>query len=291
MQFFLTILKYASQALIAVGAFVVVWRTLTKKDDGGKRSFTTFGKVSIATIIINLALFVSGDISQRNEIRELRLNREIAGIEISFTPSAEDWSRIEAAYNKIPPEVKEVTFTGAPLRDIPFSEATMRAERNGDSWKIDFDPLRLAAGFVQFRPVLPGDPSAKAFADVIHEASPSFWIKWGSNVTSETEPRRNQYASAITISKNTIALTLRSPELKLKLNQMDDDDFTVLIRANSQPAKLHIKSLDKGVVLDQALDMNWKRDEKSFPSDPEGFIKVKNPFVSGPYKLQIKIKS
>jgi len=256
-----------------------------------EKRVTSLGKLAIAGIVVNLLLFVIGDYSQRTEIAELRLNREITGIEVSFTPSAEDWSRIEAAYNRIPPEVKEVTFSGAPLRDISFSEATLKAERNGDSWKIDFEPLRLAAGFIQFRPVLPSDPSAKAFAEVIYEASPSIWIKWGSTVTSEIEPRRNQYASAITISKNTIALTLRSPELKLKLSQMDNNDFTVFIRANSQPAKIRIKSLDEGVILDQSLNMNWSRDEKSLPNDPEGFIKVKNPFVSGPHKLQLQIKS
>jgi len=284
------ILKWIFQIITAAGGVIAVFRTQTEiKND--KKRLTFPGKLAITGIVVTFVLFVIGDLSQRREISELRLNRELTGIEISFTPSAEDWSRIEAAYNKIPPEVKEVTFSGATLRDIPFSQATMKAERNGDSWKIDFEPLRLAAGFIQFRPVLPSDPSAKAFTDVIQEASPSLWIKWGSNVTSEIEPRRNQHPSAISISQNMIALTLRSPELKLKLNQMDDDNFIILIRANSQPAKLRIKSLDEGVVLDQTLDMNWKRDENSLPSDPEGFIKVKNPFVSGPHKLQLQIKS
>jgi hypothetical protein len=299
----IVLLKWLSQVIILVVGAMGVRRAHSSLHSGGKRKLTRHGKLALSSIFLAFLLFATTDLnerqgnSQRNSIQQntitelqkvndrlvkMSRNRDFAGVEISYTPSAEEWARIEAAFNKIQ----------SPVPGIPYSAATMKAERtadkSGDNWKIDFDFVSRPEGVIRFPPVATTDPRAKAFSDVIREASLPIWIKWGSNVVTELEPRREQYASAISISQKKIAFTLRSPELKLNLNDVNPD-LTILVRANSKPSVLRFLSLDDDVSLDQNLDMKWVEDNVATGGDDD-YIRRTKPYVSGPHKLQITLK-
>ena len=98
------------------------------------------------------------------------------------------------------------------------------------------------------------------------------------------------YPTAIYISKDKIAITLRPPELRLKLNVMERD-FAILVRSDRKPAKLRFLSLDENVTLDQTINMEWKEDSESSQNAKEDLIKRTKPSVSCPHKLQVTLKT
>jgi hypothetical protein len=275
------ILKWLSQILIVATGIAGILRAHAAATKDTKRPFTTLEKLSIAAMIVGFFFFAFTDIRQQNEraalIKENR-NRDIAGIEISFTPTSEEWSQIVAAFDKTPRFVAE----------IPNSAAAIKAERTMDNWKIEFDEVKRIEGSAKFPRVLGSDPKGKPFAEVIDAASPALWIKWGTNVQTEIDPRAHLYPSAIYISESKIAVTLRSPELKLKLNQLNED-FVILIRSSTRPATLRFVSLDERVTLNQTIKMEW-REDNGIPQVADIVTRTK-PYVSGPHKLQATLKS
>jgi hypothetical protein len=296
------ILKWLSQILLLLGGVMSLVRApyLPKDDATGKRSPTFVGRLTVAALLTGFTLFVVTDINERREnskkdaaqqktIAELQqvnqhlikmsLDRDLSGIEISFKPSAEQWSRIAKIYNKIE----------SPVPGIPYSAAAMKAERNGDHWKIDFDPVSRPEGTIRFPQVLPDQSNAKQFEDVIHEGSIALWIKWGTDLETELEPLRNQYASAISISQDTIAFILRPPELRLNLNYLKANP-TLILRSRNETSSLRFRSLDLGIALDQTIDLKWRKEESPTGSDGSIYIQRTKPYVSGPHRLQITFR-
>ena len=230
---FVIILKLLSQLLILTVGVISVKQAhfVIKPATGGKKSFTLVGLISLGMLLSGFLVFLVTDINERREnaeknasqektILELeRLNqqltqvshdRELREIEISFTPSPEQSVRIAEAYRKIE----------SPSPPIPYSAATMRAERVGDHWKIDFDPVSRQEGVIRFAPVSSNEAKGKRFEEVLRQASLPLWIKWGAGAETELEPIRNQFPSAIIVSENTVTFVLRPPVLALNLNYL-----------------------------------------------------------------------
>jgi hypothetical protein len=285
------ILKYLSQLILFASGVIGVWRNQSViNQDTQKRRITKQGLLSIAGIIIGSLLFVATDwnervrnTNQRNEIVELRkslnLSHELEGIEISFSPSKEVWSEIEAAYNKIP----------NPVKELAYSAATMTATRNEDNWTIDLGEIKGPAGVAKYPPIKSADPKYKAFVAIVDKACPSLWIDWGPNVQTEIEPRGRLYPSAISISQAKISITLRSPELIMKLKHLSEG-LTITVRSNSQPAALRFVSLDDEVTLDQTVNMQWREEDGASQNAREDYLNRSKPYVSGPHKLLVTLK-
>lgn len=289
------ILKYISQIIMLVSGVIGVWRTQSFVNQGTqKRRITTQGFLSIAGIIVGFLLFVATDLnerakssernnSQRNEIAELRkslnLSHDLEGIEISFAPSQEVWAEIESDYSKIP----------NPVKEIPYSAATMTARWSEDNWTIDLGEIKGPAGVVKYPPIKSNDQKYKAFVAIIDKACPSIWIDWGAKVQTEIEPRGRLYPSAISISQAKISITLRSPELIMKLKHVSEG-LTVTVRSNSQPATLRFVSLDDEAVLDQTVNMQWREEEGASQNARDDYLNRSKPYISGPHKLQVTLK-
>lgn len=291
MHIFILILRWAAQALVVATGIAGVLRAHGEEKDG-KRSLTRTGKISVATILTGFLVFAVTDLNQRNEISELhrvnerltRMSRDRAfeGFEVSFTPSAEQWSQIEAAFEK----------TARFVPEIPNSAATMRAEpiEDGEYWKFSFDEVNHPAGLVRFPRLSASDPRGLPFQEVIKQASPSLWIKWGPNLETDIEPMGKLYASAMIVSRSTIGLSLRSPVLKMKLNELTGE-MTILVRSNTKPATIRFRSLDDQVTIDQVVNMQW-REETANPQDTrEVYLRRTKPYISGPHKLQVTFKT
>lgn len=291
----LTFLKWISQILFALGGIMALFSAAYVTDpDTGKRSLKPVGWLTIITLLISLTLFAVTDLAQRKEnaqknniqkqqiadlqqliqqLNKLSLDRNLSGVEISFKPSAEHWSKIAEAYKKIK----------SPVPEVPYSDATMRAERSGDHWKIDFDPVSRPEGTIRFPQVSPNQPNSKAFDDVIREASIGLLIKWSDDVETELEPWRGTYPSAITVSHDSIAFILRPPEIMLNLNNLKANP-TVMLRGRNYPNNLQFRSIDHGVMFDQTIIPKWeeKRDDS--------YNGKTKPYVSGPHSLQLTFK-
>src|SRR2546423_349254 len=116
------ILKWLSQILILLGGIIGLWGEVRgRKDPPDKRSRTRI-VITIAALLIGFLLFVATDIEERKEnaqkneaqarqiavleqvnqeLIKLSLDRNLSGVELSFKPSNEQWSKIAAAYGKI----------------------------------------------------------------------------------------------------------------------------------------------------------------------------------------------
>jgi len=296
------ILKWLSQLLmLAVGIPNVVRAHSVLRGSTRRNPLTAVGWVNIAALLIGFSFFVATDIKERSEnlkkdaaqqktIAELQevnqqltkigLDRDLSGIEISFKPTVEHWSRIAKMYSKIE----------SPVPGIPYSAATMKAESSEGHWKIDFDPVSRPEATIRFPQVLPNQPNAKAFEDVIHEASIALWIKWGADLETELEPLRYQYPSAISISQDRIALTLRPPETRVNLNYLRANP-TMILRGRNDASSLRFRSLDLAVTLDQTIDMQWRKEDIVPENDVDTYIRRIKPYVSGPHRLQITFRA
>jgi hypothetical protein len=299
------ILKSLSQLLVlAVGVTSVIQAHLVRKSSAAKKTMTRVGWLTLAMLISGFVVFIATDLNERREnskkdagqqktIAELqrvnqslfsmRADRDLSGMEISFKPSTEQWSRIAELYRKI---------ESPAGREFPYSAATMRAERSGDRWKIDFGPVSREQGTIRFPQVLPNQENTRAFENIIHEASIALWIKWGAGSETEIEPWRHEYASAIVISRDIVSLTLLPPIIKLNLNSLNANP-TITLRSrnegNSLPRSLRFRSLDSVIALDQTIDLDWKEEEHN-SDDGDTYIKRTKPYISGPYRLQITFR-
>ena len=293
---FIPILKYVSQVIMLISG---VWGALlahgTVDPVTQKRGVTKRGVLSIVGIVIGFILFVAIDWKdrdanskrnndQQSEIAALRkalyLSHEIEGIEISFTPTDQEWADIESAYSKIPRLVPQISY----------SDAMMKAERNNDDWTIDLGEVASPAGVVKFPPIKATDPKYNAFVAIAEKACPSLWIDWGAKTQTDIEPRGKRYPSVISISRTKIAIILKSSELKMKLKHLTEG-LAITVRSNSKPATLTFVSLDDEVTLDQTVNMEWG-EEDATPKDARGqYLVQAKPYVSGPHKLQVTLKT
>jgi hypothetical protein len=293
------LLKWAAQILIVVAGITGLFSDSQKTDPStGKKSLTHVGWITIIALIIGFLLFIATDFAERKEnarkdsqqkqqiaelekvvkkLNKLSLDRELKGVEISFKPSAEQSSRIAAAYEKIK----------SPVPEIPYSAATMKAERVNGGWAIDFDPVSRKEGTIRFAPIPPDEPAGKAFAEVIRESSIGLWIKWGDSAETELEPLRNAYPSAISVSQELITLTLKQPVLELSLNDLDVNS-TIILRGRNDTSSLRFRSLDQGAAFDQTIELNWKRDDSDVSTNSKSnYIKRTKPYISGPHHIDV----
>ncbi len=295
------IFKLLSQLLILiVGVINVAQAHLKPQPNSRKRKFTTAGIISLLMLFTGFVVFVFTEGNERKEnaekaagqektIGELRrLNeqltqvshdRDLRELQISFSPSAEQSSRIAEAYSKIK----------SPVSGFSYSSAAMKAERIGHHWKIDFDPVSRPEGVIRFKPVLSGDAEGKMFAEVLRQASSALWIKWGAGEATELEPKRDQFPSAIVVSPEKITYVLRPPLVSLNLNQLNSDP-TFTLRGEGNIKTMRFLSQDSGVKIDQTVELDWKEDPGA-DQDEDIYIKRTKPFISGPHRLNISFKT
>jgi hypothetical protein len=208
------------------------------------------------------------------QLNKLSLDRDLSEVEISFKPSAEQWSKIAEAYQKIK----------SPVPDMPYIDAPLVAERIGDHWKIDFEPVKRPTGTILFAPVFTNQSEYKGFEDVIREASIGLLITWGDVVETDLESWRGDYPSAIKVSQDSIVLILRPPLLRLSLSVLYDNP-AIILRGRNPPNILRFRSLDPGVMFDQTISLDWKR------SPGLSYKENAKPYVSGPHPLRITFKT
>jgi len=218
---------------------------------------------------------------QLRQLQQLRLDRDLSGVEISFKPSVDHWALIAHACDKIPP----------PSRGFPYSASTIMAERVGGYWEIEFRPIKQAQGSILPPPVSTNLPEHKVFEEVIDIALVELLIRWSNddNLVSVISSRGN-YPASITISKDMIAFTFRPPILRWGLNYLyakplvtfrgQQDSVPTQTRIPA-PTDIRIRSLDYRVKFDQAIKLNWE--EKSSDEHFEKWM----PYISGPHHLNI----
>lgn len=280
--------------LLTLGLGVTnAYKVSTTSETGAKKKLNWTGRFTIALFVAAFLVFFGSEYTQKNTVDELRTvnhnllvmraDHDLAGIEISFKPSTEQWSRIAAKFNKIKSDAGD---------EFPYRAAPMTAERTDGGWVFDFGPIENnPKGWVRPAPVLPGNEKSKAFKQVIHEALIPLWIKWCCGIETEIEPWRDNYPSAIKVSQEKITFTLRPPLLRLNVNSLNSDPMiTLRSRAGNEslPISLTFRSLDSVIVLDQKIDLNWKEERDSGEGDT--YTKRTKPFSSGPYKLLMKFR-
>jgi hypothetical protein len=225
------------------------------------------------------------------KLDSLNLDHDLLGVELSFTPSQEMWDRIAAAYRRMK----------SPSEDLSYVDVPMTAERDGDHWRVDFEatqvkerviqtpsgPMRLG-GYTKFQKVSTADPNNRGFEDVLNEALPGLRIEWGNGSNTPLEPRTEDYPSAIYVSRDKIALTLRPPRVSLNLTELREHP-TVKFYGRNYPVGLppvfRIRSLDPAAELDQTIQLEWKRREPNTDYDS-----MMNRQVSGPHRLSIALR-
>jgi hypothetical protein len=208
------------------------------------------------------------------QMNRLSLDRNLSGVEISFTPSVKQWSKITKAYQKIK----------SPVPDMPYIDAPMIAEKDGAHWRIDFGPVKRPEGDRLFAPVSTNQSEYKGFEDVIHEATIALWIKWSNIVEIDIEPWRKVYPSGIRVARDSIVLILRPPELRLNLNYLYENR-SIIVRVRDPQFSLRIRSTDLSVMFDQTISSDSKR------SDGLSVPEKAKPYASGPHNLKVTFKS
>ena len=269
------------------------YKVSTTSETGAKKKLSRTGFFTIALFVAGFLVFFGSEYTQKNTVDELqRVNQnlvvmrgahDLAGIEISFKPSNEQWSRIAAEFNKIKSDAGD---------EFPYRAAPMMADRTDGGWVFDFGAIEnTQKGWVRPARVLPGNEKTKAFEQVIHEALIPLWIKWCCGIETEIEPWRDNYPSALTVSQEKITFTLRPPFLRLNVNSLNNDPM-IAVRSRkgneSLPTSLTFRSLDSVIILDQKIDLNWKEERDSGEGDT--YTRRTKPFSSGPYKLVMKFR-
>lgn len=280
--------------LLTLGLGVTnAYKVNTGSADGQKKKLGWTGFLTMALFVAGFMQFFGSEYSQKSTVDELkrvnhnllvmRADHDLSGIEISFKPSSEHWSKIAAEFDKIKSDAGD---------EFPYRSAPMTAERTDGGWIFDFGAIEnKPKGLVRPPQVLPGNKKSKAFEQVIHEALIPLWIKWCCGIETEIEPWRDNYPSAITVSQEKITFTLRPPLLRLNVNTLNSDP-TVILRSRKSndrlPTTFTFRSLDFVVVLDQKIDLNWREENSSGEGDT--YIKRTKPFSSGPYKLAVRFR-
>lgn len=222
--------------------------------------------------------------------RRLTLNHNLSGIELSFTPSPQQWTKIATEYHLIK----------SPEKDVSYVDAIMIAERDGDHWRIDFEPVEVKKRVVEtptgpikiggnkkFHKLSTFDLNNRVFEDVIREASLGLRIEWGNGTNTAIEPRQDDYPSAIYISHHKIGLIFRPPLVLWNLNELRNNAIVTFYGRDYPiplPASFTIRSLDPAVILNQTIQLNWKDREKSLTPTYEMQM---NRQMSGPHTLSV----
>jgi len=221
---------------------------------------------------LDLSKVLKAEQLQGNEqITRLSKDRYLSGIEISYKPSAAQWERIVNLYRKIEPGDGEKSYYDTPII----------AERLGDRWKVDFEPVDLKEGQKWFPYVYTNEKEHQAFESVIREACIGLLVKWGDVSQIDIEPMRSDYPAVVTISKNAIAMTLRPPNMALYLGDLRDEAIVVLRGRKEAPTEIRFKSLDASVIFDETLKPVWTKQMSHIPRE-----RVK-PYVSTPQKIHV----
>jgi len=226
-------------------------------------------------------------VSQKGAIKLLNripLNRYLSGIEISYTPSEKKWKEIEKAYGEIT----------SPETDLKYVDAPMKAESDGEHWKIDFEPALIKGNGRTFR----GKPiggykklhklSTKTnplFEAVLREALIGLRILWSNGTETVLSPEQDYYPSAMYVSQKKISFILRPPIVLWNLNEIYDDAFVTFFGKDypiELPKTFTIRSLDPGVALNQTIELNWAK-----RTDPNPYDLQMNPKTSGPHPLMV----
>lgn len=227
---------------------------------------------------------------EMNLLNRIPLNRNLSEIEISYTPSKEKWRQIAVAFNKIK----------SPEPDLPYADAPMNAEIDGDHWKIDFEPTQIKGEeFI----VLPNGTRVRKggnkklpkvstrenpqFEEVLRQAFFGMKIAWGNGSNTVLDPDDKYYPSAMHVSQSTIKLILRPPLVLWSLNEIDENPVITFFGQDyplSLPENLTIRSLDPSVVLDQNIQLNWVT---RVQSDPPTYDQQKYRKFSGAHDLDV----
>ena len=302
MEIFLAILVFVTGIIAAIGRTWDESKSRRVKFTGWGYGAIAVGAIAlIASIIVisrndrlqkeqsdkqQLALGISQGIEEEQrkqiqQLQQLRLDRDLSGVEISFKPSAEHWALIAHACNKIEPYDPE----------FPYSASTIIAERVGGYWEIEFSPIYQKSGSILPPPVSTSLPKYKVFEEVIDIALVELLITWSDddNLTSVISSRGN-YPTSVTVSKDMIAFTFRPPQLRWGLNYLYDKP-TVTFRGQQDsaptetgiaaPVEIKIRSLDYRVKFDQSIKLNWEK------KPGKDHFKKWMPYISGPHRLNI----
>lgn len=226
---------------------------------------------------------------QQEQVRllvQMRLDRELVGVEISFKPSTDHWLRIAEVIKaaEVPKKAGESRKAlEPPSQGVSYSDAPILADRVGRYWDIRFGPIYKKEGSIQPPPVSTESPEYKAFDDVIVAALAELFIDWGGRGGEDAETiisANGHYPSAVKISKDEIAFILRPPKLRLILGDLYNNS-NIKLRSKRYPASLKFRSLDYRVKFDDEIQMGWVR--KKGESHLERWM----PYVSGTHHLKI----
>jgi TolA-binding protein len=231
-------------------------------------------------------------VSQTGEIELLSripLNRNLMGIEISYSPTQEKWNEIARAYNRIK----------SPEPDLPYANAPMIAESDGEYWKIDFEPTlippyitpdgRRMGGYKKLRKLSTKDNPL--FTVVLREALIGLRILWGNGTETQLSPDQAYYPSAMYVSRKRISFILRPPLVLWSLNELYDNAVVTFFGKDypiDVPTTFTIHSLDPGVALDQTIELDWSKRIIPKPPDVPSYDQFMNRKISGPHRLMVK---
>lgn len=215
-----------------------------------------------------------------HQLNRIGMDRMLAGLEISYKPTPQEWKRIVDLYRTLVPTNGEPSYYDSPII----------ATRAGAYWRIDFAEVSSEAGRKWFPPVFTDDVRHRAFEQVIQRASLPLWITWGTGTQTFLEPMRGDYPSEIRLSPEIFSFTLRPPLLELNLDSLHANSV-ITIRSRRRWSELTFHSLDPAVKLDQTLHLEWNK--ASTPQDMNSIaIKERlHPLTSGPHRLKIEFKT
>lgn len=292
-------MQYLLQIIIFILALLGVLFNSVKTDESrnniyskrGQLSLTKAGQMIIALLFVSVLLSLVSTYRISKEAQELnyqsskqieelkrmldnvRLKRDLSGVEISFTPSAQHWSDIAKVFDNI----------NLPVPSVSYSASTITAERVGDHWKIDFSPVKVSEGTIRLGTIFTNQPDGKGFEEVINKALVELLIEWGNGAVIEISSRGN-YPSSITISRDLIAYTFYPPAIRLNLAKLNADP-TITFRGNAYPSSIRVHSVDESIMFDETINLSWI--EKGGGAFSERLM----PYISGPHPLNITFKT
>lgn len=232
----------------------------------------------------------SGELKLLNRIP---LNRNLLGIEISYSPTKEKWDRIAIAYRKV----------NSPEPDLPYDKAPLLAERDGDHWLIDFEPAPVKPGTLKTRQgvVIRTGGNKKLhklstrdnrfFEDVLKEALIGLRIVWGNNTETVLNAEQDYLPSAMYVSQNEIRIILRPPLVVWNLNELNQNASVKFFGKDypiDLPETFTIRSLDPGVSLNETITLNWQKRPLPKPPDFPPYDQQVNRKESGPHHLKVR---
>lgn len=220
-------------------------------------------------------------------LNTLSLDHDLTGIQISFSPSQDQWARIATAYSKIQ----------SPHRDMAYVDVPMMAERVGDHWQLYFEALYIKpyvlntqqgpltmGGYKRFLTI---STANKLFEVVLNEAAFGLRVEWGNGTSTAVDPTGGYYPSAVYVSRNRIAIILRPPLVSWNLNDLKRNPEVTFYGRDHRgplPESFTLCSLDPGVALNQTIQLNWReRTEESYDARM-------HRQSSGPHRLRVDLK-